>query len=70
MLSKTKAILSGLKNYVFPTPESEKIAVERANVCGGCEYNVNDKCSLCGGCFLVLKVRSKNNGCPLQKWER
>ncbi len=67
MKDKSKEILDGLKNYVFPTEESELLANERAKVCGTCEHNINNKCKLCG-CFLILKVRSKQTNCPANKW--
>jgi hypothetical protein len=67
MIDKSKEIMDGLKHYVFPSEETEQLAKERADICGKCEYNKNNKCSLCG-CFLVLKVRSKKTNCPANKW--
>lgn len=33
-----KAIISGFKNYAFPSEAMEKLARERAKVCSKCEY--------------------------------
>lgn len=39
---KLKAIISGFKNFSFPTESIEKIAKERAVICAGCpESNPN-----------------------------
>ena len=68
-MSKVDEILDGIKNYVFPTEESEIKANKRAEVCGECEHNIDNKCSLCG-CFLTLKVRSTKTDCPDNRWEK
>ena len=33
---KLKAILKGWENYIFPNPEMEAKAKERAKICAGC----------------------------------
>lgn len=37
-LNNFKAIVSGFKNYVFPSIHMEQLAKERAKVCSNCEY--------------------------------
>lgn len=36
MIKKFKEIASGWANYIFPNPEVEKIAIERAKICSKC----------------------------------
>ena len=33
-----RAIVSGFKNYNFPTPEIEKMAKDRAKICAACPH--------------------------------
>lgn len=42
-------------------------AVERMNVCKGCEYNHENWCEMCG-CWLLLKTRIPMAHCPLGLW--
>ncbi len=37
--SKLTSILSGWKNFIFPTPEIEELAKVRAEICSQCEYS-------------------------------
>ena len=72
-------ILDGWKHLVFPTPESEKIARQRLEICVGNDQGRN-KCSMysergyahCRVCLCPIeaKVRSFKlaNKCPLDKW--
>jgi hypothetical protein len=67
-MSKVKEIISGWKNYVFPSEEVERIAIHRMETCLDCpKLKDNKRCSLCG-CFMPAKVRSIMSTCPLKKW--
>jgi ribosomal protein L37E len=68
-MSKFKEIISGWTNLVFHSPEAEKLANERAKICGRCQYNKFSICSQCG-CPLSAKTRSTSatNKCPMGKW--
>lgn len=35
---QVKDILNGYKNYLIPNPVTEEIALQRASVCGTCEF--------------------------------
>ena len=71
MDNKLSAIVEGWKNVLFPNPEMEKIALERAKICSTCDSNKFNICSECG-CVLIAKTRStkESNNCPLDKWEK
>jgi hypothetical protein len=62
-----KEIIEGWGNYIFPDPEVEKIAKERALICSECPNNKLGICSECG-CPLISKTRSINSKCPINKW--
>lgn len=66
-MSKLTEILSGFKNLVWEDPRIEKIAIDRALICGECPSNINNQCKECG-CFLIAKTRSEYSKCPLGKW--
>jgi hypothetical protein len=84
MLNKLKAIADGWIKYAFENPLTEAIAIERANVCAGCEHSemgfvafiIDYKheqqagmvCNICN-CPLSRKTRSKNETCPKDKWK-
>lgn len=79
-MSKLKEILNGWTNYVFQTPEIEKLAKDRAVHCSTCPINSGNTCSkrvtvihnnkpVSGcGCPLPGLLRSKNSTCKLGKW--
>ena len=63
-------IYNGWKNYIFQSPEVEKIAKERIQICVKNECNKfrrNKTCSICG-CYMPAKVRNLKSNCPLNKW--
>lgn len=76
-------IFNGWKNYLTNDVEIEHLAKERAKNCVSCKYKkdstvfgwVKDEieeingtvCGLCS-CIIAMKVRSKNEKCPLGKW--
>lgn len=63
-----KEIYNGWKNYAFKSPEIEKLAKKRAEICADCPKLTNKKtCSVCG-CYIPAKVRSEKSKCPLKKW--
>lgn len=68
-MSKFQEIISGWKNVLWSSPEVEKLAMDRALVCGDCIYNVHNVCSKCS-CPLVAKTRSEYSKCPMNKWEK
>jgi hypothetical protein len=76
-------ILEGLKNNLFKTEYTEKIAQERMSICNSCELidKTGDKCLVpgtnpcCGecGCSLSLKLRSLSSYCTHpngKKWDQ
>ena len=68
MSTKLGEIISGWKNYAFPSQEVEKIATNRMATCLDCpKLKKDNRCGLCG-CFMPAKVRSINSTCPLKKW--
>lgn len=82
---KLKAILKGWENYIFPAPEVEAKAKERAKICANCpmakkgtyQQLMNDHTlkdvegMVCGvcGCPLSTLLRQDEKGCELNKWE-
>lgn len=66
-MSKFKEITNGFKNLIWENPRVEKIAMDRAVICGTCDKNINGKCQLCG-CILVAKIRSEYSKCPQSLW--
>lgn len=81
---KITNIVSGWKNYIFESPEIERLAHERASVCSCCEHAkkkpylefVGDDieeikgyvCELCH-CPLSGKCRSPQEKCEANKWK-
>jgi hypothetical protein len=68
-MSKFKEITNGFKNLIWENPRVEKIAMDRAVICGTCDDNVNGRCQLCG-CIIIAKIRSEYSCCPASKWEK
>ena len=66
-MSKLKEILEGWKNVIWENPRIEKLAMDRAIICGDCSYNINNTCKLCG-CPLLSKTRSEYSKCPKGLW--
>ncbi len=79
-MSKLQEIFNGWNNYIFQTPEIEKLAKERATHCATCPLNLGNICSKrmtvihnnkptsgCG-CPLTGLLRSENSKCKLDKW--
>lgn len=77
-------IIHGWKNYVIKNPATELQAEKRAKICAECPHSsqlmllevmVRDEikeiqghqCNECG-CPLSMKVRSKEESCPIDKW--
>jgi hypothetical protein len=68
--SRVERIIEGFGNYVFRTPETERIASERAKICAVClEINKvnNEFCPECH-CFIPAKIRSMAEECPKKLW--
>jgi hypothetical protein len=65
--NKVERIIEGWENYVFKTPEIEKIALHRAEICAVCSQNKNEWCVQCK-CFIPAKTRSKTEKCPCELW--
>jgi hypothetical protein len=67
-MSQLNEIISGWKNYIFPNKQVEELAIERMEICLGCDkLKDNKRCGVCG-CFMPAKVRSVKSTCPLKKW--
>lgn len=47
----------------------DRLAAHRYSICLDCDkmFRPTKQCKECG-CFLVLKVKVKNQSCPLGKW--
>ena len=67
MKNKLNEIIDGWGKFFVKEPNTEKIAMERAEVCSSCEHNVINICDQCG-CPLAAKTRSKKSKCPKNKW--
>lgn len=74
-MNKFTEIKEGWKNLIFPTPEVEKIAFERLDICITCINNPDKqnidlftRCKKCG-CVLEAKVRSLKSQCPDELWK-
>ena len=69
-------IVPAWERVFFHDPETERIALERGNVCLTCEFRGHfvrskkwgDKCTKCG-CPLISKIRTTENGCPDHRWK-
>lgn len=73
MIKKIKEILHAYSIMLSPTENQNKIAISRLLQCNKCPSNkINsvglNYCSECG-CLIKGKVFSKENTCPLNKWE-
>ncbi len=66
-LDKLKEIKEGWENYIFPNPEVEKIAEQRAVICASCPEFSGGLCGVCS-CLLAAKTRSLKSKCPKDKW--
>jgi len=68
---KFEEIADGWKNWIWKSPEVEKIAKARALHCAACESNIRNVCKECG-CPLFSKTRSmkETNKCNLNKWKK
>jgi predicted PP-loop superfamily ATPase len=76
-------ILNGWKNYIDKSEVVEKVAEQRAEICGRCPFAVEKKilifvkddfkevegmaCNRCD-CPLSMKIRSINESCPEKLW--
>ena len=68
-MSKLSEIINGWGNSFFPDPLYEKLATERATICGECPFlKLKSVCGKCG-CPIISKVRSLNSHCPMSKWK-
>lgn len=65
--SKLQRIVDGWANLIFPTPETEATAKERAKLCASCSKNKFNVCILCG-CPLSAKTRSPEEKCDRGLW--
>jgi len=76
-------ILNGWKNFMDKSEVVERVAVERAKQCTGCEHAKKSmlsffkdslkevegyKCNKCQ-CPLSAKIRSVNETCPIGLWK-
>lgn len=66
VIRKLASIIDGFSNYIWPNPEVEKIALERADICSQCNLNSQNWCVDCG-CFVPAKIRSLDETC--HKWK-
>ncbi len=66
-MSKFKEIINGWSNVIWEKPEVEKIAMDRAVICGNCPENINNVCNICK-CPLISKTRSEYSRCPNGLW--
>lgn len=67
---KLGRIIEGFGNFVFRTPETEAIAIQRARVCAIClqiKRIKNEWCPVCK-CFVPFKIRSMTESCPAKLW--
>lgn len=39
----------------------------RVYICDICEFNQNNRCSICG-CFVTMKAAIPTAKCPMEKW--
>ena len=47
----------------------EEVLKMRWDICSGCEFLKNDKCTSCG-CFMKVKYKLAMASCPEGKWDR
>ncbi len=62
------SILDKIKSMA-PSVTLTEVQTERLDICNTCEHYVKSStsCLKCG-CFMKLKVKFKNVGCPVGKW--
>ena len=46
---------------------SEEEQDKRKDICGKCEFLVNNRCSKCG-CYYSLKIKLATEKCPIELW--
>lgn len=63
---KIVSIFEGWRNVIFRNPVVERIAIERAKICSGCEDNTDNWCVKCK-CWIPAKARSISERCD--KWD-
>lgn len=67
-MSQLNEIYEGWKNLVFQSPEIEKEAKRRIEICVNCEnFSLLKVCTLCG-CFMPAKCRNMRMKCKINKW--
>lgn len=67
---KLASIIEGWGNFVFRTPETEAVAVQRARICAVCLQMKRVRtlwCPICK-CYIPAKTRSMGEKCPDGKW--
>ena len=76
-------VVEGMSNYLFKKETVEEIALERLQICHGCEsFDPEGKgCFIAGtqpccsnlnggcGCSLRFATRSMSKSCPKEKWD-
>lgn len=72
-LGKLGLILNGWSNLIWPSPEVEALAKERAEACAECDHmvliqGIGAGCEKCF-CPIASKVRATGERCPIGKWE-
>lgn len=72
-IKKLGLIINGWSNFIWPSPEVEALAKERAKACAGCDHivwiaGIGAGCEKCF-CPLVSKLRATGERCPEGKWE-
>jgi hypothetical protein len=70
MIQEIKGIVEGIANTINPKEESERIAIARLTICGGCELK---RITTCGKCSCQLQTIARatfQKDCPLGKWKR
>jgi len=67
-MSRLTEIYEGWKNVIFPTPEIEALAKERALVCAECDFLILGVCSKCC-CPHLGKTHNPSSRCPENKWK-
>ncbi len=77
-----EALASGVYHYKFKNADIEKLKDERAKICAGCRYRVDDDFEpiqddderisgkMCGSCFCSLPylLRQTKKGCKERRW--
>ena len=64
---------SAINDFIHGNYAETPVVTERFNTCVGCEHLIKHdafppgNCSQCG-CFVYLKIKMKNQKCPVGKW--